>query len=159
MEVHPHDQYTIRMDGSGRCTTRNRRFLRSCLPFMSDSKLYSPPIITNDHPSLSQPQDADDKKTLLEDANTQSETKQVIHGEIVVPSTYPSVDETPPQTPSPIIQDPTTSGCEAPTAPKDVSNDSPPPLRRSQRKRKPPPMLSVNMRGKSHSESCRPCSS
>ena len=28
-EVLPHDQYLIRMDGSGRCTLRNRRYLRT----------------------------------------------------------------------------------------------------------------------------------
>lgn len=32
MEIKPHDQYVIKVDGSGRLTTRNRRFLRAFKP-------------------------------------------------------------------------------------------------------------------------------
>ena len=158
MEIHPHSQYTVRMDGSGRCSTRNRRFLRSCLPFMSDTKLYSPKIINNDLPSLLQPSDPEEN-TMSEDTNTQSETEQITHVENAVPSTDPLVKETHMLNPSPTTQDPATNERESLPASQDVSHESPPPLRRSQRKRKPPPMLSVNMRGKTHSESCRPCPS
>lgn len=33
VEVKPHDQYTVKVDGSGRLTLRNRRFLRGFTPF------------------------------------------------------------------------------------------------------------------------------
>ena len=35
-EVRDHQQYVIRLHGTGRCTLRNRRFLRRCDPFCSD---------------------------------------------------------------------------------------------------------------------------
>ena len=46
-EVLPHDQYLIRMDGSGRCTLRNRRYLRHCSPFMSDPREVVPTTPTS----------------------------------------------------------------------------------------------------------------
>ena len=33
VEVKPHDKYTIKMDGSGQTTDRNRRFLRPTTPY------------------------------------------------------------------------------------------------------------------------------
>ena len=33
MEILPHDQYTIKIDGSGRLTRKNRKFIRYYLPF------------------------------------------------------------------------------------------------------------------------------
>ena len=41
-ETADHRQYTIRMDGSGRCTLRNRRFLKKILPVCSDRPMTSP---------------------------------------------------------------------------------------------------------------------
>ena len=49
-EVLPHDQYLIRMDGSGQCTLRNRRYLRHCSPFMSDPREIVPTTPTSPVP-------------------------------------------------------------------------------------------------------------
>ena len=35
IEVHQHDQYVVKLDGSGRVTMRNRKFLRKFSPFMT----------------------------------------------------------------------------------------------------------------------------
>ena len=43
MEVGDHRQYTVRMDGSRRCTLRNRHFLRKIQPVCSDGPM---PIIS-----------------------------------------------------------------------------------------------------------------
>ena len=44
MEVNPHDQYTVRIDGSGRLTTRNRRFLRQFQPATTEIQP-APPVL------------------------------------------------------------------------------------------------------------------
>ena len=41
VEVRPHNQYLVRMDGSGRVSIRNRRFLRHCFPFVADAKSHT----------------------------------------------------------------------------------------------------------------------
>ena len=38
-EVLDHGQYVVKMDGSGRCTLRNRKFLRRCQPFCTDTPM------------------------------------------------------------------------------------------------------------------------
>ena len=56
VEIHEHNQYTVRMDGSGRTTLRNRRFLRKCIPFLKDDPdipidfTDQPPAIPHDAP-------------------------------------------------------------------------------------------------------------
>ena len=156
MEVLPHDQYTVRMDGSGRCSKRNRRFLRTCLPFMSDQKYIDYPVVTKEPPPLPQvstpepePMDA-----LLEDIATPNDTQQVTGNDSEVPSTHPSANK--PLTPT--IQNPATNEkCQSPESLPDFQD--PLPIRRSQRKTKPPARLSLKMHGKTHDESCRPCPS
>jgi hypothetical protein len=39
VQVNEHGQYIVRMDGSGRSTLRNRKFLRPCRPFCADVPL------------------------------------------------------------------------------------------------------------------------
>ena len=54
-EVHNHGQYVIRLHGSGRCTLRNRRFLRKCVPFPTAGLSphgYNPPT---DHATRPEP--------------------------------------------------------------------------------------------------------
>ena len=50
IEAHPHDQYTIKIDGSGRLTTRNRKFLRYFQPASMDMQPApdSFPLVIND---------------------------------------------------------------------------------------------------------------
>ena len=52
VEVLQHDQYRVKVDGSGRVTLRNRKFLRKFTPFISDPKILpstprppTPPLI------------------------------------------------------------------------------------------------------------------
>ena len=53
VEVREHGQYIIRMDGSGRCTLRNRRFLHRCQPFSVDQAMPTSPMhITPQVPPL-----------------------------------------------------------------------------------------------------------
>ena len=46
-EVNPHDQYTIKIDGSGRLTTRNRKFLRQFQPAVMNIQPSAPPMPNN----------------------------------------------------------------------------------------------------------------
>lgn len=45
VEVRQHDQYSIKMDGSGRATLRNRKFLRKFTPFLQVPVLTYIPVI------------------------------------------------------------------------------------------------------------------
>ena len=60
----PHDQYINGMDGSGRCSVRNRRFLHHCLPFMSDRKLHIPAIDNQSAPLSQSCQDSSPSCTM-----------------------------------------------------------------------------------------------
>ena len=56
LEVHPHDQYTVKVDGSGRLTTRNRKFLRYFQPASMEiqpAPKAMPPITSLDSESQS----------------------------------------------------------------------------------------------------------
>ncbi len=56
-EVLDHGQYMVRLDGSGRCTLRNRRFLCGILPVCTDQPQRrwspSPPLLTETMPTTS----------------------------------------------------------------------------------------------------------
>lgn len=56
IEVRQFDQYVVRVDGSGRVTLRNRRFLRKYTPFIERAQLtqspYVPPLSSSTHPPL-----------------------------------------------------------------------------------------------------------
>ena len=66
MEVHPHDQYTVRIDGSGRLTTRNRKFLRHFQPafMVIQPAPTTPTFIRNDNPPSPSPNSQSYDKTL-----------------------------------------------------------------------------------------------
>ena len=54
LEVLPYDQYRIKMDGSGRVSLRNRRFLKKIKPFSSSRSLPNDPVIVpSEHQSCS----------------------------------------------------------------------------------------------------------
>ena len=49
VEVKDHDQYVIKVHGSGRLTTRNRKFLKKITPYSSDTQVYTPtPVVVPD---------------------------------------------------------------------------------------------------------------
>ena len=59
-EVLNHGQYVVKMDGSGRCTLRNRgKFLRRCQPFCTDPPMLAIPSAGNPVPTPT-PDTADD---------------------------------------------------------------------------------------------------
>ena len=53
MEALPFDQYTVKMDGSGRLTTRNRKFLRAYTP--ASVTTLPPLMVTDETPRLATP--------------------------------------------------------------------------------------------------------
>ena len=62
MESKPHDQYVIKIDGSGRLTTRNRRFLRHFEPASMNIQR-APPLNMSYTPTDSHPLDTQDDQT------------------------------------------------------------------------------------------------
>ena len=153
IEVRQFHQYLIRIDGSGRQTLRNRKFLRKFIP------MYQPPkrrSILDDIGCLppSPPPDHDDTTT---SSSPSAQNVTPTHPE----SSRSRADQTPPTTParsdtgvvtpppSPITLPPATGRTQPPleTTPTPQPTltvnptPEPPPLRRSSRVRKPPDRL------------------
>ena len=157
VEVREHGQYIIRMDGSGRCTLRNRRFLRRCQPFSVDQAMPTSPMhITPQVPPLPSDMKIDNigqmDTTRASQVNHDNGTPLNLSDghnnprdqRLVCPMTIPEV------------------GC----ADSDITGSEPPPmpptrqmpaasLRRNSRQRRPRHALSPSLRGKSHTTSCR----
>ena len=55
LEVENHDQYRVRVDGSGRITVRNRRFLRKVTPYQPQQPVHRAQIPTEPEEELRQP--------------------------------------------------------------------------------------------------------
>ena len=77
IEAHPHDQFTVKIDGSGRLTTRNRKFLRYFQPASMDIQPApdSFPLFTNNDPHNPSPNPLPDiigidKKQSIENQKT-----------------------------------------------------------------------------------------
>ena len=72
VESHPNDQYTIKIDGSGRLTSRNRRFLRQFQPATMEIQP-APPIYPDGSNIIETPSNnlqVTDQETPLEDIDT-----------------------------------------------------------------------------------------
>ena len=113
IEVLDHDQYRIRMDGSGRSSLRNRRFLKSITPFNShirQSVDMTPPQ-ARDRPHAQ----TDDDQHLHEEVPGHAAEQLLPTNQSTGPSdtVEPRQDPPPPATP--------------PTQPTSVSAPSPPP--------------------------------
>jgi len=139
-EVNDHGQYTVRLDGSGRCTLRNRRFLRQIQPVCADRPLVTQPL--SDQMPATRPE------------TTPSSLPNNDHGGDI------SADTPEPQ--NPIVPEisssspPTVTTQPEPTQEAPSSNhQGPVALRRSTRIRKPPLELSMCFRGKRHDVNCR----
>ena len=129
------DQYVVKVDGSGRLTMRNRKFLRKITPYQltkhfPDSSLRP---ATSDPPAVSSPPPTPDTET----------------GPVTTPDTEtgPVTTQDPPSTESPELPSvpPSSPAREAPT---------PPEPRRSSRARREPDRLADKMRfgGKSYED-------
>ena len=57
VEVKEHDQYLIKMDGTGRPSLRNRQFLRPIIPYLPAKRGHQPEVsLTQPEVSLAQPE-------------------------------------------------------------------------------------------------------
>ena len=57
VEVKEHNQYLIKMDGTGRASLRNRQFLRPIIPYLSARRGDQPEVsLAQDEVSLAQPE-------------------------------------------------------------------------------------------------------
>jgi hypothetical protein len=52
-----HDKYSIKIDGSGRVTTRNRKFIRPFVPVSTDITMPAPPTLPTPSPRRQEPSD------------------------------------------------------------------------------------------------------
>jgi transposase InsO family protein len=161
VEVHPNDQYLIRMDGSGRCTLRNRRFLRRCSPFMSDSREQLPVEISKIPEHITEDQtstETADTGPILPYISDETDQPQVTNS-LPPASTPPVIPRTParPITSSvPPLPAAPTQTQEQETLDPEPSTSEPQPPRRSTRQRLPRQLISMTMTGKHHN-TCRPC--
>ena len=144
-EVRPHDQYLVRVHGSGRVTLRNRRYLRpiqALSPFENQRPappVPSPPPVTDDGADVPPP---------LEGTTTPDHHHDVVPGTCATPQSTPAAmqgagaPETRTEPRSPVCHGPqvapSPSTVPAPT-PQDPVED--PGLRRSQRTRRRPRYL------------------
>lgn len=163
VEVRDNGQYVVRLDGSGRCTLRNRRFLKRCTPICADQPLrhpYEQPTNGRKQPDIIIP----------------SATAEATH-EIEIPKQFSSPLPTPSgdNLGTPLIHhndEPLTDGAEAnehlpePALPNPLNPPHPPstetvpatPIqqpRRSGRTRRAPRQLTLTFHGKSYNNSCR----
>lgn len=129
-------QYMVRLHGSGRCTLRNRRFMRRILPVCTDLPQHLPqpisPPADDSHPISTTP-NHDKRQPDIRDPGSPSSAD--------IP-TEPHVDPTPP-----------TLAVDSNTPPATPPNPMP---RRSTRVRRPRRDLSPCFRGKWHEVNCRP---
>jgi len=123
IEVKQHDQYVVRIDGSGRVTLRNRKFLRSYVPvcetrtptFFNESRRFIPcPLAATKTPTIQANPD-----TPLDSFRT-----------------------TPPTTPSVAVTPPPVSDLRTPPLPETLETTISEPPRRSTRVRRAPQKLS-----------------
>ena len=170
VEIRDHSQYVVRMDGSGRCSLRNRRFLRLCLPFCTDSQL--PRATTNEPQTNIQPTSTEptlpqkpqpntmvpnpDSETLNENTRTDDATmasdgpdihEVVINDSGIDGATDRTADDTT-STPQPINYASHQANVGQNQSQTDLSDN--PRLRRSTRQRRRPQELSLTLHGKSH---------
>ena len=157
-EVRQYDQYVIKMDGSGRMTVRNRKFLRKYIPVMK-----SAPIITINRDFnyqklnktlTTQPPLLDEGEPLppapLPTPLTGDFVPAQVPVELMAPPPLSETTQTPPMVPNletpPLLPDPDAIPSTSSTPqvqdqtrhPSSTSPVRPVPLRRSTRERRPP---------------------
>lgn len=157
VEVREHGQYVIKMDGSGRCTLRNRRFLRRCRAFCVEQAIrsISPMPVTPSipaKPSTSMVPTATLTLPALQVADDHTTPPDLNDGQnnprdprVVCPRTIPEVG-------CADSSDTQASPCHQ-TAP--LTRVAAPVPWRSSRQRRPRREISPTFRGKSCSTSCR----
>jgi hypothetical protein len=143
-EVRGNRQYTVRLDGSGRCTLRNRKFLRRIVP----ACMNRPQGQWQDTPDLDRVQSDVPAEQHIEHAQTLDERTTTSEP----PTPLPPVQQTQPDETQQIHQEtaPTESATPpavlsaAPLAAPDTT------LRRSTRVSKRPRVFTAQLRGKTH---------
>ena len=146
VEKKPFDQYLIKLDGSGRCTLRNRRFIRKILPMCK--------LLQKQSAGIHLPQE-----------ETSYGTEKACHGqgaEVTKMATPTSGElhavEPPAQAPAPAVTSHSQNTLRD-TESHHETVSSPPMLRRSSRVRVPRQVISVSMSGKYHHNTSLPESS
>ena len=147
-EIGDHNNYWVRLHGSGRCTMRNRRFLRQIIPFCADvNQSHSLPV-----PNVTLPVSNNAANPASKSTPTSPQYKAAVVPPPTPPSLPPLLDNELHTTAEPVTS-PSQPAVQAPDpdpAPQTSQELINPPLRRSGRIRRPPHKLSMNFRGKSH---------
>lgn len=150
VEIREFDQYLVKFDGSGRCTLRNRRFLRKILP--ACRILHNPKMLSDQSVNHSD-------QSLTGRNNSPSQTQNpepVVHNpkaSTVIPT--PQMGEiNPPLSPSSMSMNQNNEAqyIQDKIGTSTVESHNPP-LRRSTRERVPRKVISMSMSGKSHGSS------
>ena len=158
-EVRDNNQYTVRLDGSGRCTLRNRKFLRRILPVCMDKPLgpwldnmpAQPPSTSNRDPRHPVPTATDmpaPVATPTEDVATHKED-DTSREDLVTPAS--SAEDVPTLAPPPALpSEPTPPAPSTATSTTPQSPPATPAPRRSTRIRRKPRELTIRLRGQRH---------
>ena len=112
VEVHKHRQYTIKMDGTGRLSLRNRRHLRPVLVTKPITPVLPTPIAVQELPTP---------------CPTQSTKSETVDTTARLRSTIPRIPNVPPTPTSPSDQVPGPSGTQKRNRNRQVRNDRPKP--------------------------------
>ena len=139
VEAREHDQYVVKVDGSGRMTTRNRKFLKKITPY-SMTKHFKPsyePITTPPQPDVpAEPQQEP----------VAAPAPELIPAPALVEEPAPVIDPPQPTSPAPVSQ---------PTQPTVAPEPAVPEQRRSARAKKATERLELSWGTKSYAQAVK----
>ena len=147
VECKDHDQYAVKVDGTGRVTLRNRKFLRLLKQIPKSSSSSSPPASVSVTPTLPthEPETGETQETLQGTTFPPTCTPSVVPDQLCDPGTYHTFPSTPahtashPTSPVQSVTRPTSTSASPniPTPVVDTVPASPAPVTRPQRTRRP----------------------
>ena len=142
-----HDQYAVKVDGTGRVTLRNRKFLRLLKQIPKYPPSSSPPASVSVTPTLPthEPETGETQETLQGTTFPPTCTPSVVPDQLCDPGTYHTFPSTPahtashPTSPVQSVTRPTSTSASPniPTPVVDTVPASPAPVTRPQRTRRP----------------------
>ena len=123
VEVKSHDQYSVKVDGSGRVTLRNRKFLRKTIHYQPSPGKVSPPkpVAKTDPPAQSSPSPAINPTTPIDHLATSPTTADGL-GCPLTPGPEPPASN--PATPTPVPGTPAATRSPTPQTPRMTSPPS-----------------------------------
>ena len=147
VECKDHDQYAVKVDGTGRVTLRNRKFLRLLKQIPKYPPSSSPPASVSVTPTLPthEPETGETQETLQGTTFPPTCTPSVVPDQLCDPGTYHTFPSTPahtashPTSPVQSVTRPTSTSASPniPTPVVDTVPASPAPVTRPQRTRRP----------------------